>query len=171
MKRKIIGILVLLLLSGQFARAILVRFPNLTGVVGDTLTVPMYVDDDLAGNNVLSFQFNIGCSSSAVKLLGVYSTGTISAPFNTLSVKTGTNYFTIAGAGSSSLSGKGILLNLKLVLLASGTYLQFNNGKTDNYFNEGLPVMTFTNGYITISPKPVIYVSPSTVTMNVGETQ
>lgn len=171
MKRKIIGILVLLLLSGQFARAILVRFPNLTGVVGDTLTVPMYVDDDLAGNNILSFQFNIGYSSSAVKLLGVYSDGTISAAFNALSVKKGSNYFTIVGAGSSPLTGKGILLNVKLELLSSGTYLQFSNGKTDNYFNEGLPVMTFTNGYISISAKPVIYVSPSTAILNVGQTQ
>jgi hypothetical protein len=129
------------------------------------------VDDDLAGNNILSFQFNIGYTSSAVKLLGVYSDGTISSTFNALSVKNGLNYFTIVGAGSSPLTGKGVLLNVKLVLLASGTYLQFNNGKTDNYFNEGLPVMTFTYGYISISAKPVIYVSPSTATLNVGEIQ
>jgi len=171
MKRKIIGMLLLLLISGQFTRAISVRFPNLTGVVGDTLTVPMYVDDDLTGNNVLSFQFNIGYSSSAVKLLGVYSNGTISSSFNDLSVHNGLNYFTIIGAGSSPLTGKGVLVNVKLLLLYSGTYLQFNNGQTDNYFNEGLPGMTFSYGYISITPKPVIYVSPSTVTMNVGDIQ
>jgi hypothetical protein len=171
MKRKIIGILFLFLLSGQFAQAILVRFPNLTGVVGDTLTVPLYVDDDLTGSNVISFQFNIAYSSSAIKLLGVNSSGTISSTFNGLSVNDGLNYFKVAGAGTSPLVGKGVLFNVKFVLLASGTYLQFQNTQTDNFFNEGSPAMTFTIGYISIASKPVIYVNPSTAILNVGDTQ
>ena len=170
MKRKILGLLLLLFVA-QFGRAIQVRFPSLTGVVGDTLTVPLYVDDDLSGSNVVSFQLDIGYTSSNVQILGISSVGTVSNSFGTLSVKNSINHFSITGAGTSALTGKGILLNVKLVLLSSGSSLQFLNGVTSNYFNEGNPVMTFTNGYISISAKPIIYVSPSTVIMNVGEVQ
>jgi hypothetical protein len=171
MKQKSIIILFLLSLAAQYSQAILVRFPTLTGVVGDTLTVPLYVDDDLAGKGVMSFQFDIGYTSANVKFLGASTTGTISSGFNELTVKTNVDYSTIVGAGSTALSGKGILLNIKIVLLSSATSLVFRNTTTSNYFNEGNPVMTFTNGYITINAKPVISVSPTTAVLIIGETQ
>lgn len=171
MKRITIQLLLLLLIGGQFTQAIKVRFPSLTGVVGDTLTVPMYVDDDLAGNGVISFQFDIGYTSSNAKFLGITNTGTVSAGFNDLIVKNNLNYFSIAGAGATPLTGKGILLNVKFVLLAYGMPLQFRNTTASNYFNEGNPALTFTNGYITINAKPVINVYPANAVLNIGETQ
>ncbi len=171
MRQKSIILLFLLLLAGQYSQAILVRFPTLTGVVGDTLTVPLYVDDDLTGKGVMSFQFDIGYTSTNVRFLGASTVGTISSGFNELTVKTNVDYSTIVGAGSAALTGKGILLNIKLVLLYSATSLVFRNTTTSNYFNEGNPIMTFTNGYISINAKPVIYVSPATAVLNIGESQ
>jgi hypothetical protein len=158
-------------MGGQFTQAIMVRFPNLTGIAGDTLTVPLYVDDDLEGNGVISFQFDIGYTSSNAELLGVINTGTVSAGFNELIVKDNLNYFSIAGAGTTPLTGKGILLNIKFVLLKSGTSLQFRNTNASNYFNEGNPALTFTNGYITINAKPTINVYPANAVLNIGESQ
>ncbi len=171
MKRKTIMVLLLIIGVGQFLRAIQVRIPNLAGVVGDTLTVPVYVDDDLTADNVISYQFAISYSSTDVQLLGVNTTGTISSGFMDLSINKYPGYFTIAGAGSTPLTGKGVLLNIKLVLIGYSNYLQFQNGVTSNYFNEGTPVLTLTYGYITISPKPVISVSPGSGIFNIGETQ
>jgi len=171
MKRKIIMILLLILGVGQYLGAIKVRIPNLAGVVGDTLTVPMYVDDDLTASNVIAFQFAISYSNTDVQLLDVIKTGTMSSGFMDLSIKKYPGYFTIAGAGSIPLTGKGVLLNLKLALIGNSNYLQFQNGVTSNYFNEGTPVLTLTYGYLTISPKPVINVSPGSGVYNIGETQ
>ena len=171
MKRKIIMALLLILGVGQFLGAIQVRIPNLAGVVGDTLTVPLYVDDDLTASNVIAYQFAISYSNTDVQLLDVNTTGTISSGFMDLSIKKYSGYFTVAGAGSTPLTGKGVLLNIKLVLIGNSNYLQFQNGVTSNYFNEGTPVLTLTYGYITISPKPVINVSPGSGIYNIGETQ
>ena len=171
MKRKIIIALLSLWLGGQFSQAIRVRFPNLTGVVGDTITVPLYVDDDVTGNNIKAFQFDIGYSNSNVKFLGVNTTGTISSVFSELVVKNKIDYFTIVGAGSSSLEGSGVLLNVKLLLIGYGSSLNFRNTNSSNFFNEGTPALTFTNGYISITAKPVINVSPANVILNIGELQ
>jgi len=171
MKRKTIMVLLLILGVGQFLGAIQVRIPNLAGVVGDTITVPLYVDDDLTASNVIAYQFAISYSNTDVQLLDVNTTGTMSSGFMALSIKKYPGYFTIAGAGSTPLTGKGVLLNIKLALIGNSNYLQFQNGVTSNYFNEGTPVLTLTNGYITISPKPVIGVSPGSGIYNIGETQ
>ena len=171
MKRKTMIVLLLILGVGQFLRAIQVRIPNLAGVVGDTLTVPLYADDDLTASNVMSYQFAIAYSNTDVKVLEVNTSGTMSSGFMNLSMKNYSGYFTIAGAGSTPLTGKGVLLNIKLVLIGNSNYLQFQNGVTSNYFNQGTPVLTFTNGYITISAKPVIGISPGSGVLNIGETQ
>ena len=169
MKRKIIILLLSLWLGGQFTRAILVRFPNLTGIAGDTITIPLYVDDDLTGLNVKAFQFDIGYSSSTMKLLGVNSASTISSTMGDLVVKDFTDHFTIVGAGSQALAGSGILLNVKMVLINYGGYLSFRNNTSSNFFNEGTPALTFTNGYISITAKPTINVYPSNSILNIGD--
>jgi len=131
----------------------------------------MYVDNDLTGNNIKAYQFEIGYYNSNVKFLGVSTAGTISSVFSELVTKNNTDYFTIVGAGSTSLEGSGVLLNVKFVLLNSGCYLSFRNSTASNFFNEGTPVMSFTNGYITITSKPVVYVYPANAILNIGEIQ
>jgi hypothetical protein len=169
MKRKIILMLLCILGAGQLLRAIQVRIPSLSGVVGDTLTVPVYVDDDLTTSSVTSFQFAISYSPNDIKLLGVSAAGTMSTGFQELSMKRNTDNFTVASAGVTPLAGTGVLFTFRIVLMGYGSSLQFMNGVTSNYFNEGTPVLTFTNGYITISAKPVIYISPGSGIYNIGE--
>lgn len=171
MKRKIIILLLSLWLGGQFTRAILVRFPNLTGISGDTITIPLYVDNDVTGLNIKAFQFDIGYSSSTMKFLGVNNVSTISSAMSDLVVKDYVDHFTIVGAGSQSLAGSGILLNVKMVLINYGSYLTFRNNSTSNFFNEGTPALTFTTGYISITAKPTIYVYPSNSILNIGDVQ
>ena len=158
-------------MGGQFTQAITVRFPSLTGVVGDTITVPLYVDNDLTGSNVTAFQFDIGYNKNNVKLLEVNTVGAMASGYSNLIVKDYLDHFTIASAGAQPLVGKGILLNIKLVLIISGSPIQFRNTATNNYFNEGNPVLTFSDGYITINAEPVISVSPLNAVLNIGETQ
>ena len=164
-------LLFLLLLGGQLSQAITVRFPRVSGYAGDTITVPMYVDDDLTGSNIKSFQFDIGYSSSNARLLDVSTVGTVSSAFTELDFIAHTDYITIAGAGSTALAGSGVLLDFRFKLISSGTSLIFRNEKTSNFFNEGTPAMSFTTGYVTINARPVIYVNPSTAVLAIGETQ
>ncbi len=155
----------------QLYAAITVRLPNLTGIAGDTLTVPVYLDDDITSSKVTAYQFQITYSASNVVFLGASTTGTISQSFGDLIVKDYTSYLSIAGAGNTALTGKGILLNLRFALISSGSNLQFKDGVSTNYVNEGNPVLTCQNGYITIQAKPVISISPSSSLLTIGDTQ
>jgi hypothetical protein len=153
-----------------------VRLGTVTGMQGDTIEAGLYVDGLLTGQNVFSFQFQIAYNQSRVELIEVTNSSMLSAAPNSVwnINATGSTYnVTVTNAFGSAMTGSGELVRMKFRLLTSGyTDLTFNGTATNNFFNEGKPAMTFTNGRINVTALPTITVSvPSnTSPMAVGTT-
>jgi hypothetical protein len=164
-----------LVMTGIIARSqtIQMRIPALSSTVGSTIDVPVYVDNSLTGLNVLSFQLKITYNNSYLSYNSVVVAGTMVAGWGSATVNNpsvGTLF--IAHAGTTPLSGTGILFYIRFQCVASGTAsVAFSGGVASNFFNEGSPVMTFVNGSVAVSPAPFITVSPNSALLSVGETQ
>jgi hypothetical protein len=162
----------ILLAQLVFAADILVRIPDTTAVVGDTISIPVYVDSSLTGNNVYSYQLQLAFNSGYAYPVDVVSTGTMTQGWGTPTYYTGVaNKITIATAGTSALSGTGVLIYIKFVTVSSGgNYITFT-GSQFNFFNEGEPNMVTDNGYLDISalPNPTITVTPNSGLITKGE--
>jgi hypothetical protein len=165
----LIAWMLLPLLAG--AQSIQMRIPDSTLTLGGTIDIPVYADNTLNGQNVLSYVLQLSYNQSYLQLISVFTAGTISAAFGSPAVNTTTpGVVTIAGAGSTSLSGSGKFIYLKFKAILAGSLAISFTGVQNNYFNEGLPLMTFDNGYITIPAPAVVTVSPNTGLITKGET-
>ena len=173
--KKLLKIIYLLLLPlystfGQGLVGVSILDTNM--VVGDTIFVPVYVDSSLTGENVSSFNMQFSFSDHYFVVDSAYSDGTISSGWGDLAYNTNTSgKISVASAGSSNLTGTGILLYLRVrAIRGGGPTLSFTD-TTKNYFNEGSPRVLLTNGRISISAKPAINVSPNYATITVGDTK
>ena len=168
-------LLLCLVLTGFIVRSqtIQLRIPALTSTVGNSIDVPVYVDNSLTGLNVVSFQLKITFNSTYLSYTSTVIAGTMVSGWGSPTVNNSpAGTLNIAHAGTSALAGTGILFYIRFQCIASGTAsVAFSGGTTSNFFNEGSPVMTFVNGSVTVSPAPYITVSPNTALLSVGETQ
>ena len=167
-------LLLCIVLTGFHVRSqIQMRIPTLPSTVGNSIDVPVYVDNSLTGLNVVSFQLKITYNSSYLSYTSSIITGTMVSGWGNPTVNSSTpGTLNIAHAGATALTGTGILFYIRFQCIASGTSsVAFSGGTASNFFNEGTPVMTFVNGSVTISPAPFITVSPNTALLSVGETQ
>ena len=174
MKRLILTIIIAWITLPLFAD-IGVRLETAAGMQGDTIEAGLYVDGTLTGQNVVSCQFQIAYNQNLVELLDVTNGSMLAGASDCVWEihKESTYYVSITNAFSNALSGTGELVQLKFRLIAGGsTDLTFRGNATNNFFNEGQPAMTFTNGRINITALPVISVNiPSnTSPMAVGAT-
>jgi Secretion system C-terminal sorting domain/Cohesin domain/Bacterial Ig-like domain (group 2) len=144
-----------------------------SAVSGNKLTIPVYVDTSLTGKNVTSYKIQLGYYAPYMALDSVITTGTMSQSLGTVSYNNLTpGTLTIAVAGSTPLSGTGILIFVRFrLLVASYATLSFTGGTANNFFNEGSPAMVTRNGTITIQPAPTITISPSSSLLTVGDHQ
>ena len=152
-----------------------VRLETVTGMQDDIVEASLFVDQTLTGQNVFSFQFQITYNQSYVELIDVTNGSMLSSASNSVwkIQEASTNYVNITNAFGNALTGSGDLLKLKFRLLArSTTDLTFRGNSANNFFNEGQPAMTFTNGRITVNSLPSISVNiPSnTSPMAIGTT-
>lgn len=152
--------LVLLFLVSQnlYSQSIRVRIPDTTAVNGNIIDVPIYLDSSVTGKNIISFELKLNYSINALSLLNIITTGTISSGFSTpnYNINTSSNTINISSAGSTPLSGKGILLYLRFQTNQAGNNgINFTN-TTTCFFNQGNPAMTLINGSINISSPPTI---------------
>lgn len=157
----------LLLATGvSFGQAVSVSLPNVTGQVGSSQAIPVTVGD-LTGKGVISFQFTVTFDTSIVKITNAIATGTLSAGMTTL-VNTGTaGKITVAGSGTTALSGSGTLINLSADFAGKGTSaLTFDSF----VFNEGNPAATTTNGSAVVPTLAIALPSNLQVTAAVGAT-
>ncbi|NOZ08944.1 MAG: hypothetical protein GXO91_08745 [FCB group bacterium] len=160
------------LLAGLWADPIALRIPNnLTAVAGDIIDIPVYADSSFTGEDVLSYQLQINYNGSILQFQEVINTGTISETFGPTTVNdSNSGTLIMAGAGVEPLSGSGTLLIIRFLgLQAGGSYLQFYPSG-GNYFNEGSPGITLLDGYIQLYAQPILYISPSSGTLIIGET-
>ena len=126
-----------------------VTLPETTGKLGDTVMVPITVED-LTGLGILSYDFTVTYDNAKLDIYDVSKTGTIS--FDMLVSNNPTaGQIVVSAAGSSPLTGSGTLLYLMAELNAEGSSALT---WTDFVFNDGTPVPKLTDGSITVVPVP-----------------
>ena len=166
------AIIVLVFLGSlnTYGQIVGLRIPDTTSFAGDTIEIPVYVDDDLTGLNVLSFQLEISFTAACLEPLAALPAGTMSAGWDPVEYKTWTpGKITIAAAGSTPLSGKGVLIMIRFrCIKAAYSGISFS-GTENNLFNEGIPELVLDNGSINIQPKPVITVRPDVGLLTSGD--
>ena len=105
--------------------------------------MPIYADNSLTDNNVLSYMLQLNYDQSYFKPESVIVTGTISASFGDPTINTSIpgkdNY---CGAGTTPLpaSGKFIIIRFK-AKQPYGAWINFTDAQS-NYFNEGTPALS-----------------------------
>lgn len=166
-------LLIVTLFAGSAAAGpIRIAFRDTTVTAPAQFAYPLYADSALTGQNVTSLQMTITFSSNAVSIVGIEAMADCGldlwgAPLWSVSGNT----LTIAGAGSTPLSGTGRLFRI-LVQPKPSQYTQYASFSISNaLFNEGTPAITVRNGNVTINAPPTITVSPETAVLSKGETQ
>lgn len=176
MKKIIFPVLLIFLLMLAFSgmtQTIQLRFPALTSTVGNTVDVPVYVDNSVTGLNVFAYQLKMTYNSNYVNYASIEIAGTMVQGWGSPMVNSTTpGTLILAGAGTAPLTGTGVLFYIRFQCNSAGTSsLNFTGGTASNFFNEGTPVMTFVNGSLVVNALPTITVSPNTALLSVGETQ
>jgi len=164
-------LLLLILISGWLqAQTIAMRIPDTTVEAGNTVDIPVYADNTLTGQNIMSYMLQITFNAEYFQPAGVIYTGTLSAPFGTPAINTSVpGTVTIASAGTSPLTGSGVFIYVRFLALKSGGTSVGFTGPVGNYFNEGTPEMSFDDGYANISAPPTITVNPDNGVLARGE--
>ena len=173
MKNYILLILMLpVMLSPGWSQAqtIPMRVPDTTVMSGNNVDIPVYADSSLTGKNVISYALQLTFNQSYLQPLSVITAGTLSAPAGSPVVNMSVpGKITIAGAGTTVLTGKGKFIYIRFkALQTGGIWINFT-GSQYNYFNEGIPAMGFDDGYVNITAPPSITVSPDYGTIAMGE--
>jgi hypothetical protein len=140
-----------------------------TVVEKDTFTIAIKSADLLTGKNIYAFRFGLTYNADYLEFLGIDSVGTVLKNWD---IPTFSNRnrgsITIAGAGSSVLSGNGDMFYLKFkALRPGGTYISNISGVS--LLNEGSPGMTLGNAYILANSKSYPDIYPDNVQLFVGE--
>ncbi len=164
-----IPIMALCMLIGPLtgsARAVDVDLGDASGTVGDIVTVAI-TTGDLTGLDVYSYELTITWNASYATALDAQVTGTITEPWGAVTFNSQPGRVDIAAAGIAPLSGSGTLIEIRLQLGPTGynttIYLD------EFMFNEGDPPATTTDGYLTISALPTIYIYPNSGEVLVGD--
>lgn len=166
MKRVVIALSTLLLVSAVGLAQVTVSLPTANYSFGSTQMIPITVGD-LTGGGAISFQTTVTFNPAIVTIAGVTTTGTLSAALNVPVVNTSVaGQITIAAAGTSALSGSGVLIYLNATMAGKGTSaLTFSSFQ----FNEGTPAAALTNGQVAV-PSLAVKVSDVTTAAAVGGT-
>jgi hypothetical protein len=140
-----------------------------TIVEKDTFTIAVKADDLLTGKNIYAFRFGLSYNADYLEFLSIDSVGTVLKNWTIPTFNNRTpGTITIAGAGSSVLSGNGNMFYLKFkALRAGGTYISNISGVS--LLNEGSPGMTVANAYIQANSKSYPDIYPDNVQLFVGE--
>lgn len=142
--------------------------------LGNTATVPITVTS-LAGLGIRAGQFTLTWFGSMITAVGVSTPpGTLLNGWGPVTIGTGggpgaPTRCTVDFAGSTDLTGSGVLCYVTFTAsptVTGGSGLSLSNA----VFNETLFAKT-TNGSITVSALPPIYVAPDVVTLLAGATQ
>ena len=146
------------------------RIPDTTAVSGNTIDIPIYADSSLTGKGVISYLLQLTYNQSYFQATSVIVAGTISSSFGNPTVNTSVpGKITISGYGTTALTGSGKFIYIRFTALQSSSFYLSFTGASNNYFNEGTPIMSFKNAYITISSAPTITISPDVGTITKGE--
>ncbi len=154
-----------------FGEQLLLRVPDTTATVGDTLYMPVYADSSLTGKDVFSADITLSYNHSLVEPISVIKAGTIIDGFESLEANLNMpGIIKLSGASTVALSGEGVFSIIVFKLVNNGTS-NLNFVDEENIFNEGVPLIITKNGNIRVNAKPVIRVTPDDKLLLSGEQQ
>ncbi len=135
----------------------------------NTFTIAVKANTLLTGNDIYSFRFGLSYNANYLEFLNIESVGPVLENWGMPTYSNRTpGQIIIAGAGSSQLTGDGVMFYLKFkALRGGGTYVDNISGLS--YLNEGLPAMTLTRCYINATYRSYPNISPDSRTLFVGE--
>ena len=144
----LILMLIVIGLSSLLKAQINVSLPSVSdGDLNTSEYLPITVGD-LSGKGVISFQGDITCDTSIVKIIGIRNSGTITESMTVSKTNIDANTYRVAGYGSNSLSGSGTLIELEVRYDGVGqTDLNWENF----YFNGGSPSSNPIDGSVTVT--------------------
>ncbi|MBI2968119.1 MAG: T9SS type A sorting domain-containing protein [Bacteroidetes bacterium] len=146
------------------------RIPDTTATAEDTLNIPVYVDNNLTGQGVYSYQVRLTYDFNLLDAVNVIVNGTVSQPFGTPVFNTPSpGIITVAAAGIVPLTGSGIFLYVQFHALQSGYSVIAFTDTIDNMLNEGVPSLNLINGSINIIAAPAITVYPDNYLLTTGD--
>lgn len=117
-----------------------IQISELSGTVGDTVTVPVEVDD-LTGEGVTSYQFSLSYDASVIDVTGVSAEGTLSADGSLQSNTDLEGAANVAFAADTPLEGSGNLVLLSVALRGVGqTGLNFSDARFFDEAAQDVPV-------------------------------
>jgi len=144
----LILMLIVIGLSSLLKAQINVSLPSVSDGDHNTSEYLPITVGDLSGKGVISFQGDITCDTSIVKIIGIRNSGTITESMTVSKTNIDANTYRVAGYGSNSLSGSGTLIELEVRYDGIGqTDLHWENF----YFNGGSPASSPIDGSVTVS--------------------
>ena len=156
-----------------FTQNINFQFRDTAALVNTFIDIPVRATNTFTGLGVISYSLQFSYNATYISSQGVVTTGTISAALGTPTVNTSVpGIITIAGAGTTALTGSGNFILLRFKILQAGGTGIANTGPANNFLNEESPTLTFQNACtLTGIALPVIAVNPTTALLLKGETQ
>ncbi len=144
-----------------------ISIPDTAAAANDSIDVPVSLSSLAPGMHIQSIQAILAYDTSVLKAEGIINSGTLTSGWSYSSSVTGTQ-LTFAGAGSTNLSGAGILCKIRFLSSAtagrySALYMQ------QCMFNEGSPRPLITGGSVTVPNLfPPVLSSPVNGAASVG---
>lgn len=124
-----------------------VSLPDASGLVGDTILYPINVED-VTGLGIEAYEFTLNFDNSTVDVIGYDKSSTLSEDFTVLLNDATAGEVTVAASmGTVELTGEGVLLYLKMVLITEAT-VDFT--WSDFIFNAGTPASDTHSGTLDI---------------------
>ena len=142
---------------------------NATITEKDTFSILFKADSSFTGKKVYAFRFGLSYNASYLECLGVTPAGSILSAWGTPAVNTQTaGRITVAGAGTSPLTGSGDMFRIKFrATRGGGTYVE--NIGTESYLNEGSPALSVKSSYIQCNSRSYPDIYPDNYTLYVGD--
>jgi hypothetical protein len=134
----------------------------------NTFTIAVKADTVLTGKGIYSFRFGFTFNADYLEFQNIDSVGSVLFDWGMPTFSNTTRgSISIAGAGSSPLTGKGKMFYLRFkAVLPGGTYINYNSGIS--LLNEGLPAMTMNNSYIQANGRSYPDIYPDDIQLFVG---
>ncbi|NOZ61970.1 MAG: T9SS type A sorting domain-containing protein [Calditrichaeota bacterium] len=129
-----------------------VAIHDTSGASGQTLLIPVMVEDDLTGKGVLAFEVKVETDTNIIAPMDVQINGTMTSSWSNIAFSTSDGEITIGGFDVSPLSGQGILIYIEYEVNPSATAGQTSAlDLVSVTFNEGDPVAILQDGSFTVS--------------------
>ncbi len=148
-------VMIALATSKTEAQAINVSFPGTVGPAGDTLDIPIWVDD-LTGSEILGFGLTVKADTTVIVPLAALTEGTIASSWGVPTFNVIQDSIKIGIGGIDPLAGGGTLLFIRYAVnpkasVDDTSILHF----ADFLFNEGTPSNITNDGLFVVKPTGV----------------